>query len=191
MQRTPLFFFLGCLLLAVSPVTQTQAQADKQAKIQSAMSAAPSSIADDATIMDWPAEAGGEMGMLREGTNGWTCLPDMPDTPGTDPMCLDKPWLEWADAWMNKKEPNISQMGFGYMLRGGSPESNTDPYAEGPTADNEWLTESVPHLMILVPDEQALAGLPTNPESGGPWVMWRDTPYVHIMAPMPPYKPEK
>lgn len=191
MQRTLLFSSLYCLLLAVFPITLAQAQADKQAKIRSAMSSAPPSIADQAIIMDWPAEPGGEMSMLREGTNGWTCLPDMPDTPGNDPMCLDQPWLEWADAWMNKKETNITQMGFGYMLQGGTPESNTDPYAEGPTPDNEWMTEGVPHLMILVPDEKMLEGLPTDPGNGGPWVMWHDTPYVHIMAPMPKYKPEE
>ncbi len=156
-----------------------------QSKIKSAMSAAPSSISMDATIMDWPAAEGGEMTMLKEGTNGFTCLPDMPDTPGNDPMCLDEPWLKWADAWMNKEDVNITQMGFGYMLQGGSPESNTDPYATGPTQDNEWITDAVPHLMILVPDETMLKGLPTSPDQGGPWVMWRNTPYVHIMAPMP------
>lgn len=188
MKRSMLFSLSCCLLLVVIPVTLVQAQADKEAKIRSAMSAAPPSIADQATIMDWPAEQGGEMAVLREGSSAWTCLPDMPDTPGNDPMCLDQPWLNWADAWMNKKEPNVTQMGFGYMLQGGTPESNTDPYAEGPTPDNEWMTEGVPHLMILVPDEEMLAGLPSDPENGGPWVMWRDTPYVHIMAPMPRYE---
>ena len=191
MQRPLLFSLLCCMLLAVIPVTLAQAQADKQAKIRSAMSSAPASIADKAMVMDWPAEPGGEMTMLREGSNGWTCLPDMPDTPGNDPMCLDQPWLAWADAWMNKKETNITQMGFGYMLQGGTPESNTDPYAEGPTPNNEWMTEGVPHLMILVPEAQMLAGLPTDPGKGGPWVMWRDTPYVHIMVPMPKYEPEQ
>ena len=189
MQRPLLFLLPCCLLLAMISSTPAQAQAYKHAKILNAMSAAPASIADRATIMDWPAEAGAEMTMLREGTNGWTCLPDMPDTPGNDPMCLDQPWLAWADAWMNKHETNITQMGFGYMLQGGTPESNTDPYAEGPTPDNEWMTAGVPHLMILVPDEQMLAELPTDPVNGGPWVMWRGTPYVHIMAPMPRYEP--
>ena len=25
--------------------------------------------------------------------------------------------------------------------------------------------------------------LPTDPHSGGPWVMWRGTPYAHLMVP--------
>lgn len=70
------------------------------------------------------------------------------------------------------------------MLQGGSPESNVDPYAEGPTEDNEWLDEGVPHVMMIVPDPAMLEGLPTHPR-GGPWVMWRGTPYVHVMIPAP------
>lgn len=162
---------------------------DEQAKIESAMSAAPNSISQNATIKDWPSSEGGEMTTLKEGTNNFTCLPDMPDTRGNDPMCLDEPWLKWADAWMNKKELTIDRMGFGYMLQGGTAESNTDPYAEGPQPDNEWLEESIPHLMVIVPDSSMLKGLPVTPDEGGPWVMWRNTPYVHIMVPMPKHKP--
>jgi len=183
---------LTVLLVCMGIAWSGQAQnTDTQAKIKSAMSAAPQSIAENAIIMDWPAEEGGTMTILREGSNAFTCLPDMPTTPGNDPMCLDEPWLQWADAWMNKKDQTVSKMGFGYMLQGGTPESNTDPYATGPTQDNEWLTEGVPHLMILVPDSQMLEGLPVTPDSGGPWVMWSNTPYVHIMVPMPRHQPEK
>lgn len=185
-----------CLLVAIvfalAPVAHAQSQDDQAAKIQNAMSAAPPSIAGQATIRDWPAEEGGEMAVLREGSSKWTCFPAMPSTPGNDPMCVDAPWLEWIDAWANKREPNITQMGFGYMLQANdSPYSNTDPYATEPTPDNEWKPTDVPHLMILVPDGAALTGLPTDPDNGGPWVMWRDTPYVHIMAPMPEYTPEE
>jgi len=181
-------------LLSATTFTAALAQsADKakETKIKSAISAAPTAITESATIMDWPAEQGAEMTLLREGTNGYTCLPDMPDTPGNDPMCLDEPWMKWADAWMNKKEVNIDKIGFGYMLQGGSAESNTDPYAKEPTDDNEWLTDAIPHLMIIVPDPATLEGLPVTPEEagGGPWVMWRNTEYVHIMAPMPKYQP--
>jgi hypothetical protein len=176
MRRTvPL---LLCTALLALPATLA-AQTTNAEKIASAVSSAPASVAHYATVVDW------DQTMLREGTNGWTCLPDMPDTSGNDPMCLDAPWMDWADAWMNKKQPSYSQMGFGYMLTGDSPASNTDPYASGPTPDNEWMPEGVPHLMILVPNTEALKGLPTDPKQGGPWVMWRDTPYVHIMVPMP------
>ncbi|KPJ96798.1 MAG: hypothetical protein AMS20_17990 [Gemmatimonas sp. SG8_28] len=180
MRRTvPLLFLFNALLAVPTALVAQHTGADK---IASALNSAPASVSAQATVMDW------DQTVLREGTNGWTCLPDMPDTPGDDPMCLDAPWMNWADAWMNKKEPSYSQMGFGYMLTGDSPASNTDPYAAGPTPDNEWLPEGVPHLMILVPDTKALEGLPTDPKQGGPWVMWRGTPYVHIMVPMPKHE---
>ncbi|WP_298716274.1 hypothetical protein [uncultured Oceanisphaera sp.] len=163
--------------------------ATPEEKIASAMSAAPPSVSATATIMDWPAEEGADMTELRKGDNGWTCLPDMPATTGNDPMCLDAAWLDWAHAWMNKQPLTNKGMGFGYMLQGGTPESNTDPYATEPTASNEWISEPVPHLMILVPDNAMLEGLPTDHTNGGPWVMWQGTPYVHIMAPMPAYQP--
>ncbi|MDZ7715327.1 MAG: hypothetical protein U5J95_03860 [Balneolaceae bacterium] len=173
-----IFFFAASSLSAQN--------ASKKDKIKEAMSSAPASIAESATIMDFPAEEGGEMILLREGTNGYTCFPDMPATSGYDPMCLDESWMKLVAAWMNKEdEVKIDKMGFGYMLQGGAEESNVDPFATEPTDDNEWISNPVPHLMIIFPNNDVLKGLPVTPDQGGPWVMFRNTPYVHVMAPMP------
>jgi len=191
MRRTLPVTILTCLAICLVPLATAHAQ-DNASKIANAMSAAPPSIANIAAVVDWPSEPGGAMATLKKGSSDWTCFPDNPGTPGNDPMCVDPPWLEWVDAWVNKREPKITAMGFGYMLQANdSPYSNTDPYFEGPTADNEWQETDVPHLMILVPDDAMLEGMSTDPTNGGPWVMWRDTPYVHIMAPMPLYTPSK
>jgi len=157
-----------------------------EAMIMEAMSAAPPAISASATIMNWPATEGGQPTELRAGTNGWTCFPS---TPGAvtaadeDPMCLDEPWLAWANAWAAKQPPAITRMGIGYMLSGDAGSSLTDPFAMAATPDNQW-TESPPHLMIVVPDVNALAGLPTSPAGGGPYVMWSGTPWAHIMVPV-------
>src|SRR5262245_46057628 len=74
----------------------------KKAKIQNAMSAAPKAIAKDATILDYPAKEGDQPPVLRRGTNGWTCFPDDPNSPGNDPMCLDKMGTAWFQALMMK-----------------------------------------------------------------------------------------
>ncbi len=181
MHRTiALTLTLATLTTGVLHAQDAAKDAAKKAKIASALGAAPASVTDKATVMDWDNTT------LRPGTNGWTCFPDMPDTKGTDPMCLDAPWVNWVHAWMTKTQPTFKKIGIGYMLRGSSgAESNTDPYAEGPTAHNEWMEGSVPHIMLIVPDPAMLEGLPTDPKNGGPWVMWRDTPYVHIMVPTP------
>jgi hypothetical protein len=153
-------------------------------KIANAMTAAPPSIAAKATILDWPARDGDKPAVLRAGSNGWSCLPDMPDTEGNDPACLDEPWMQWVQAYMAKTAPRLSRVGIGYMVApGGGWASNTDPYAMKQTADNHW-DHHEPHVMIVVPDVKSLEGMPTDPKNGGPYVMYAGTPYAHIMAPL-------
>src|SRR5205823_12773794 len=62
-------------------------------------------------------------------------------------LCLDKQWQNWADAWMSKKDPKITGVGIGYMLRGDKGASNTDPFATAKTATNEWVV-SPAHVMV-------------------------------------------
>jgi hypothetical protein len=157
---------------------------DDQARIANAMSAAPTAISRDATILDWPVTPGGEMRQLRAGPNGWVCLPDRPDTQGNDPMCMDEPWMSFMHAVMTRTAPRIDRLGISYMIaEGGVYASNTDPFAGGPAPDNEWGFDG-PHLMIVVPDAAVLEGLPTKRETGGPYVMYAGTPYAHIMIPV-------
>ena len=47
---------------------------------------------------------------------------------------------------------------------------------------NEWIEEGS-HLMILAPPAM-LENFPTDPHNGGPYVMWKGTPYQHIMVPI-------
>jgi hypothetical protein len=101
------------------------------------MSAAPEAVARDAAIM--AVDAQGQMRTLREGTNNFTCMPDNPQSPGDDPMCLDQNGMEWAHAWMTKTEPPEGRVGFGYMLQGGSDASNEDPHATAPAEGKEWV----------------------------------------------------
>ena len=158
------------------------------AKIKNAMSAAPAAISKDATIMDWPDTPNGQPRQLRAGTNGWVCYPNSPEEFGgasiDDPMCLDKQWQAWAGAWMSKTPPQVSAAtGLAYMLHGDKGASNTDPFATGPTADNNWVV-SPPHIMVLYKDLSVLDSFPTDPNNGGPWVMWKGTPYAHLMVPV-------
>jgi hypothetical protein len=98
-------------------------------------------------------------------------------------MCLDKEWQKWGEAYMSKKDPKVSATGIAYMLKGDNGASNTDPFATGPTASNDWVV-SPPHVMVLYPDTKMLDAFPTDPKSGGPWVMWKGTPYAHLMVPV-------
>lgn len=85
---------------------------------------------------------------------------------------------------MNKTTPQVSRAGVAYMLQGDAGASNRDPYATGPTADNDWVVTG-PHVMVIVPDPASLDNMSSDAKNGGPWVMWRGTPYAHIMVPVP------
>lgn len=147
------------------------------AVIAKATSAAPPDIGHNAAVMGMGAD--GKMKELRAGTNGWMCMLDLVG----DSMCLDKEWQAWGDAWMNKKDPSKPKtVGVAYMLNGDKGASNTDPYATKRTADNQWVV-SGPHIMILPTDVSQLDAYPTDWTKGGPWVMWKGTPYAHIMVP--------
>jgi hypothetical protein len=147
------------------------------AVIAKATSAAPPDIGRNAAVMGMGAD--GKMKELRAGTNGWMCMLDL----AGDAMCLDKEWQAWGDAWMNKKDPpKRTNIGVAYMLKGDKGASNTDPYATKRTADNQWVV-SGPHIMILPTDMSQLDAYPADWTKGGPWVMWKGTPYAHIMVP--------
>ena len=150
--------------------------------VRSAMSAAPPAVAAKATIV--AVDSKGGMKPLRSGSNGFTCMPDNPVTPGPDPMCMDANALKWAQAWIGRKPPPANSVGLMYMLGGGTDASNVDPYATKPTGSNAWV-ETGPHIMI-VGAPSLLKGYPrgAKPDTGAPYVMWAGTPYAHLMVPV-------
>jgi hypothetical protein len=151
--------------------------------IQSAMKAAPAKVAAGAKIV--AADDKGGMRTLREGSNGFTCMPDNPTTPGPDPMCMDAAAMDWAGAWVGHKPPPSGKIGLMYMLSGGTDASNTDPYATKPDASNHWV-ETGAHVMIVGADQAFYDMYPkdADPDTSVPYVMWPGTPYQHLMIPI-------
>lgn len=162
--------------------TKTTSAATSSDPVTSAESAAPAAIAHDASVITLDAK--GAMTTVRKGTNGWTCMPDAPDTPGPDPMCFDANAGKWVDAWVHHKPPPAGTIGLMYMLEGGTDASNTDPYATKPTAENNWV-KTGPHIMV-VGSKDILSGHPSGakPDTSVPYVMWAGTPYAHLMIPV-------
>ena len=92
-------------------------------------------------------------------------------------------WDKLLAATLSIKPIDVKEFSISYMLAGEGDAlgvSNTDPHATEPTDDNDWVKEG-PHLMILVPDPAALEGLSTDPKDPV-YVMWKGTPYAHIMV---------
>lgn len=151
------------------------------AMIASAMSAAPLAVSKDATIVAMDDKM--QMRTLRKGTNGWTCMPNVPNTPGRNPMCGDKTVMDWAMALMEHKDPPKDKMGVAYMLGGGTDASNTDPWAAKPAAGESWI-KTGPHLMVMNIGT-SFDGYPTTPgDAKAPYVMFPGTPYAHLMIPV-------
>lgn len=165
------------LSLATAGMGTSLAGSDVDKLIIQARAAAPSAVSADATIM-----VNGKV--VAKGSNGWTCMPDTMPGDGAA-MCIDGVWGEMMAAVGAKAAFTTDRVGISYMLLGeppGSGVSNSTPYHENPPSADDYV-ETGPHLMIIVPKE-ALEGITTDPSSGGPYVMWKDTPYAHIMIPV-------
>lgn len=178
--------FVGALaatMLAALCPSSLLAQS-KAAKIASALSAAPKSIAANATVVEMGKD--GKLVTLREGSNGWTCLPSDPKSKYivNTAMCADQNFFMFlGDMMGGKPAPGIKQVAYSYMLSADDWESNTDAKAKAPTPDNQWHHVG-PHVMIAYPDAKMLEGLPTRPSKNGAYVMWPGTPYAHVMFPV-------
>lgn len=151
------------------------------AEAAAAEHAAPSSLSKHATILNRDGQ------VVRIGSNGWMCLPDDPNTAGTDSVCMNESWRNFMDALKNKKTPTYTEVGIAYMLQGDRPVSNTDPYATEPKPGDDWVDQLGAHIMVLVPNADTLKTVSTNSRNGGPWVMWAGTPYAHLMIPIDSY----
>ena len=172
-------------LIAISVVASVcmanMASADEEtaeAKIARAMSAAPEGISAKATIMDLDGT------ILREGSNGWTCLPRVGLIPGDKhPMCNDAVWMGWMKAAGEGVPFTTDIVGVSYMMQGDALVNNDNPGATDPEDGGVWVQEG-PHLMLLLPSTDNLEGVSRDPFGGGHYVMWDKTPLVHVMVPL-------
>ena len=155
--------------------------------------AAPSYIAKNATVLNEKME------MLREGTNGWTCLPVNPrgmsdpengwkDAHEAMPLCGDAEVFKWISAYLSDEVPDMDYDGYAWMLHGDMGEDNSTPkvMSKDDAKEGHWI-ESGPHLMRMPKDPSSLDGMTTDFNSGAPYVMFSGTPYAHVMYPIQDY----
>lgn len=135
-----------------------------EAKIRRALLAGPAGLMKNATVID--RDAGGNVIVLRQGTNKWICMPGDENKIGDPPMCADPVAMQWfADAKARKPKPSNTVPGMAYMLCGATQRSNTTPFDTTSPA-----IPIGPHWMILWPFEAALYGLPTTLRDKGAWM---------------------
>ncbi|MDH5526490.1 MAG: hypothetical protein OEY97_04195 [Nitrospirota bacterium] len=155
--------------------------------VKLALSAAPDRVAEGATVV--LKEKDGTMRVLRQGDNGFTCMPFIDEAaPGPDPICMDGPALQWGgDMMSGKPAPSNTVPGVAYMANGGYHWEKDGQVVTG-SGDGARAVKESPHWMILFPFDPEVNALPTLPNKGGTWVMFGDTAYSHLMIHQDPRK---
>jgi hypothetical protein len=144
-------------------------------KIARAMRAGPSEITKNATVAEMD-QHGNMTTILRQGTNGWICVPGDENKVGDPPMCVDELGMQWfKDAFAHKPQPTNKAPGLCYMLCGATQHSNTDALDTTSPA-----IPIGPHWMILWPFDASHCGLPTTVRDAGAWIMFAGTPYAYL-----------
>jgi hypothetical protein len=187
-KRIPGLLILSAVLLFVSgknPRRATYAQTTDhgstpdasetiEVRVARAMSAGPIDVAKSARIVD--TDAHGNTVVLREGNNGFTCMPGNPKVVGEPPMCVDAPSMQWfADAKAHKPKPTNTVPGITYMLAGATQRSDSDPHDM-----TSMPIEVGPHWMIMWPFDPKTTGLPATHRPTGAYVMYAGSPYAHL-----------
>ena len=159
-------------------------------EIEAYTTSAPDFIGNFATVIS----ASGEV--LREGSNGWTCLPfiAMPKMGfktknEAAPACADQNAMAWANAYLSQTEPKLENDGWIWMLHGDTGVYIFRPYSEGVeknTDPKDWIYSGA-HLMLMPKDPNSLGSQTTDFTTGAPYVMMKGTPYVHLMIPVEGY----
>jgi len=131
-------------------------------------------VSRGARIVD--TDASGKTVVLRDGTNGFTCMPGNPKVIGDPPMCADAASMQWAaDFKAHKPKPTNAIPGITYMLAGATQRSDSDPF----DITSPPITVP-PHWMIMWPFDPKATGLPTTHRDTGAYIMWAGSPYAHV-----------
>lgn len=139
-----------------------------EAQIARAIAAGPKHVTDFARIEG--SDAQGNRVVLREGSNGFTCLPGNPHVVGRPASCSNQAAQQWsADLAAGKAAPTNTVAGFVYMQSGAT--------ALGPSGET---IEIGPQWMIIWPFDPQASGLSATPKDTGAYILWPGTPYAHL-----------
>ncbi len=189
--RSYVLVLLGMLLLAGGSFVSAQEETTEDKggmvpklsesdQIRLAMSAAPESIARNAAIM--VTDQSGQWVTVKEGTNSFTCLSDLPGTPKADPICMDPNAKQFISSMLkNEPSPSNKQPGVAYMANGGQHWEKEGKVLMKEEAGAK-LVDEPPHWMVTWSFDPKTTGLPTQPNAGGVYVMFAGTPYAHLMV---------
>jgi hypothetical protein len=143
-----------------------------EARIARALRSGPPGIRDGAKVVEMDSD--GNMLVLREGKNGWTCMPGVENASAD--MCADEMGMQWfTDIMASNPRPTNASPGLIYMLNGAVQHSYTDPFDR-----TSPLIPIGPHWMLIWPFTPEHSGLSTAMRDAGTMIMFAGTPYAHL-----------
>lgn len=160
----------------LAPVTMADEMSVEE-KIDSAMSAAPSRISKNATILDSDGT------VLRAGKNKWTCKPGGPPGSRRYPICNDPVFVKWSETVWQGKPFSTDTVGYSYMLAGGFAADVFDPHVKKSDAGTNSHHEG-PHLMLIMPSHDLLADQSGDPKDDDIFVLFKNTDYEIVIVPL-------
>ncbi len=176
---------LAMVIFAVTSLGASARSQQREPQIRRALSAAPAGIAAHAAVAIRSKK--GQWIVLRDGNNGWTCIPASDGDPDPLPACFDANGLAFIEAFGTGRPPDSSKPGYSYMLQGGSAWSNIDPFAEKLPAGAKDYIHIPPHIMILdakIANESGLPLADVHPDTHRPFVMFGGTKYAILIIPI-------
>jgi hypothetical protein len=192
MNRIQVIAMNGLLpwLVACLPCSNALAQ-DRDALVADALAPLPEQLRAEAKVVQTLDD--GEQVVLKEGSNGITCRPDIPGPlylvrchPSELEPMLDRLWhlLEFEDVGPEEARDLVSsEIEAGTLPR---PAAGMAQYLiAGP--DRESATQlTVIFIPMSTPDQLGLRGNADNADNADPdrpWLMWGGTEQSHIMLP--------
>jgi hypothetical protein len=103
-------------------------------------------------VLDYPTSPSGEFRVLRAGSNGWTCLPGLPEATHDEPGCFDQVFLQFVKDSIAGHTPNVGSVGISYMYAGFWVPNKSHAMGSG----NEFHVG--PHIMIIGLDQKMMQG---------------------------------
>lgn len=164
------------LALTLAPVVMAQEMSVEE-KMESAMSAAPSRISKNATIVDRDDT------VLREGSNTWTCKTGGRPGSKSYPWCHDPVFMKWKNTVWKDKPFSTDVVGYSYMLAGGFAADVIDPHIKKADMGDNWHHEG-PHVMLIMPTHSLLENQSADPKDDDIFVIFKNTPYEIVIVPV-------
>ena len=96
-------------------------------------------------------------------------------------MCLDEQWVIWLKAYLAGEDPELTAVGFAYMLQGGSDTNNADPTLTEPPAGGEWVHLSTTRDGFVTRAVGSISVLNRSSRRGSLGDVWRNSLRAHYV----------